>query len=344
MMRRNNSLLIESTVARAESETGSRPSRTGMSRLARIPIVGGAKAKHVHGRSWDSEEDEYLRRNLGRITYAEIARHLGRTVTAVNLRWKRDLHLPAPRRHPEWLTLEQIAVGIGKDGHSITKLADRGILPTRCPYEVANIRVVERQVLLKWILDPMHWCYFDTNQVGAFKPRTWRRRGRPDIVFWRTARQQVLAARKAWKDEWLLIGKAAKFLKFEEGKWHNGISRLNNAIHAGILQATDFGNWWILRSELERFARERIKRIKWGKRMVNYISFNNKPRLPLFSTMTKAEWTEFTRKRLQSDFFVQRRRRDEEIRQQLKHGATREVMAKKYRMTTANVRRIEKGK
>ena len=47
---------------------------------------------------WGQEEDEFLRANLGILSEEAIGAALGRTATAVHLRWKRDLGLSALRR------------------------------------------------------------------------------------------------------------------------------------------------------------------------------------------------------------------------------------------------------
>lgn len=332
--RSNNSLLVESAVALAEAETCSRPSLSGGPRSARIHTAGVKRIVGDRGRRWTTEEDEFLRRNVGWISQDEIARQLGRSRTAVHLRRERDLHLPCPRRHPEWLTCEQIAVGLGIDGKSVALLIDRGILPgRRLPMRVV-MRVVDKKTALDWIADPMHWIYFDTERVGRFRLQGKRRMGLPDIVFWRQARKAVDARRKTWKDAWLRPGEVVRLLGI------NDSGRINLAIHRGILHAVRWGNWRILRSEAERFARERIRRVKWGNRMINYIRFSDKPRLPNFSQMSKKEMAAFHRKRLQSEFYQRLRRRNVEIRTRLRKGQMPGALARRYRLTVERIKQI----
>jgi hypothetical protein len=47
---------------------------------------------------------------------------------------------------------------------------------------------------------------------------------------------------------------------------------INKAINLGLLCGVRWGNWWILRSEVLRFARERVEG-GWGPRKIKRIRF-----------------------------------------------------------------------
>jgi hypothetical protein len=271
--------LIEVAVSLAEAETNSRPSLSALAGHARIPVVGTERPRTARGARWTPAEDAFLRAQLGLLPEAEIGRAIGRTVVAVQNRWKRDLHLVAPRRNPNWLTLEAFARGLGADQKTMAKLADRGkISVRRLPQVIATngrglIRVIDRKEALAWIANPMHWIYFKPERVGMFRKQGQRRMARPDVVFWRGARAAVDALRKTWGDSWLTPTQTANLVGLPFGNHsRRSCGGLNKAIRAGILPAVRWGNWWILRSKALKFARERMTG-GWGPQKIKWIHF-----------------------------------------------------------------------
>ena len=177
--------LIEAIVSLAEAETNSRPSLAGFAGPARIPMAGLERTS-TRGAAWTPEEDACVKTNLGVLSLAEIGRALGRTAAAVDNRWDRDLHLTAPRRNRNWLTLQAFACGLGTDSHSIARLVDQGMIAARwLPVAVRRtdgrrgIRVIDRRAALAWISDPMHWIYFKPERVGMFRKQGQRRMAKP---------------------------------------------------------------------------------------------------------------------------------------------------------------------
>jgi len=271
--------LIEVAVNLAEAETNSRPCLAVMAGSARIPIVGARQPRSIRGAVWAPEEDAFLKMNLGILSEEEIGRALGRTAIAVQNRWKRDLHLPAPRRNPKWLTLEAFARGLCIDSHSAAKLANQGkIAIRRLPWVISQnerglIRVIDCKEALTWIADPMNWIYFKPERVGTFRKQGQRRMARPNVVFWRAARAAVDEHRRTWKDAWLRPSEAAHLIGLpinRNGRTNHGI---NKAINLGLLKAIRWGNWWILRSEVLRFARDHVTD-NWGPRKIRRIQFS----------------------------------------------------------------------
>ena len=194
-------------------------------RTASDPAPSGLPAPR-----WTRQEDDFLRQHLGWLPIEAIAARLGRTPVAVTLRWKRDLALPAPSKHPDVLTVQQVAHALGVDGHAIIKLIDRGLLPGRTLPGQRNIRVVRRVVLARWAVNPDHWPYFlgsvrDTNRI-------------------REARLRRLIERQKmrWPDEWWTPGQVARY---------HGLANsnpVNRYIHTGRLTGLKWGNWFIKRS------------------------------------------------------------------------------------------------
>ena len=143
---------------------------------------------------WSPKEDLYLRESLGWKTEGEIAKHLGRSVVAVHLRWKRDLHLPAPSRHPDYLTANQAAEMIGLDAHKVAHWCDAGVIPARALPSARHIRLIRRVTFDRWVVSPSSWIYFDWTRI-------------PDT---RLRRLCELRAQR-WGDEWWSTVQVAKY-------------------------------------------------------------------------------------------------------------------------------------
>jgi hypothetical protein len=278
-MKKSN--LIEAAASLAEAETNSRPCLAAMDGSARIPITGLKQPRVIRGTVWTPEEDAFLKENLGIISMEEIGLTLGRTTDAIHNRWERDLHLPAPRRNPNWLTLEAFARGLCVDSHSIGKLADRGLISTRrLPAMIAKngrgaIRVIERKAALAWIANPMHWIYFKPERVGTFRKQGQRWMAKPDVVFWREARADVEERRRTWEDVWLTPTEAAHLIGLPVDKRNRVCHGINKAINLQLLKAVRWGNWRILQSEVLKFAHDRVAD-NWGPRKIRWIRFSER--------------------------------------------------------------------
>lgn len=143
---------------------------------------------------WQQYEDNFLKENLGWITEDEIAAALGRTKTAVHLRWKRDLHLPAPSKNPDVITALQAAEMLGIDGHKIAHWVDMGLIPGRLMPGDRKIRLIRRVSLMVWACSPDNWVYFDIKKVND-----------PHL-------KRLLKLRAdRWGDEWWSTHKAADY-------------------------------------------------------------------------------------------------------------------------------------
>ena len=162
-----------------------------------VAYVTGIKVSNRNGKryaAWTPEEDFYLRDHLGWNTEEEIAVHLGRTRVAVHLRWKRDLHLPAPSRHPDYITANQAAELVGLDAHKIAHWCDVGLIPVRVLPSARHIRMILRVSFDRWIVSPSNWIYFDWKRI-------------PD----RRLRRLCALRAKRWGDQWWTTVQVAKF-------------------------------------------------------------------------------------------------------------------------------------
>lgn len=227
--------LIDLAISAAEFEGGVRLDSLpfGASIYAGLAVSGKAKAK-----PWTREEDDFLKKNLGYMTEAEIANALGRTPVAVHLRWFRDLDLPGPSKAPGWLTAHQAARMLGVDGHKITHWVDAGLLPGRNMAGGRVIRLIRETTFLRWAVSPKNWVYFDKKRVRDAHLR----------------RLLELEAER-WGDEWWSTKRIAD---------HYGVETqdVKRYIQLGRIQAYRlpvslggrhenryWSNWFVLRSE-----------------------------------------------------------------------------------------------
>ncbi|GIK40453.1 MAG: hypothetical protein BroJett011_42860 [Chloroflexota bacterium] len=180
---------------------------------------------------WTEEEDEFLCKNLGWLSEEDIAQILGRSVNAVHLRWDRDLNLPAPSKHPDWIVANVIGNILTIDGHSVMKLIERGLLPARLLPGARKIRVVYRPLLWRWALNPLNWVYFrnsveDTDRITD-----------PHL------RRLIIRQKQRWRDAWWTPGQVASYYGVTDRD-------VNRYLRRGKIKGSArWGNWWILRSE-----------------------------------------------------------------------------------------------
>jgi len=219
---------------------------------------------------WTTREDEFLRAHLGVLSEDDIARHLGRTRMAVHLRWSRDLKLPAPSKHPTIVTGQKIAQMLSVDGHAVTRWIDRGILPGRRLPGERTIRVVDRRVLTRWVVNPANWIYFNPRRVRD-----------------RRLRRLIALARKRWGDEWWTPGQVAR---------HHGVDHraVNSAIRDGRLPAVKWGNWHILRSDAiqMRFHQKGDPILKWSEAGDAFLVLASAVGLPPGAIAAMMGWTD----------------------------------------------------
>lgn len=239
-------------VAIAEVETGVRGGRSS------IPLCFVPSTKKRH-RIWTKEEEDFLSDNHGRIPEIQIAKQLGRTSISVTNHIKREMHLAGMSKDPAILTAEQVANGLGVDSKTVHLLMDRGCMPCRRLPSLRVMRVIDRLVFMKWMLNPENRLYFKPERVGTFFRQNNRGLGECyDFAFWENARMLMSKARRSWKDSWLTPRQVVKLLKINPKATPRrkpsdripGVRYVNKAIHRGNLKAKRWGNWWVRRSDL----------------------------------------------------------------------------------------------
>lgn len=201
----------------------------------------GIEAHKVAGRKWTPEEEDFLRTNLGYMTEEEIAKKLNRTVTAIHLRWERDMQLPAPSKTPGLLTAQKAAEMLGIDQHKIAHWVDRKFIPGRVMAGGRRIRLIEEQAFLAWCLDTNHWLYFDPANVADAELKA-----------------KLKARAREWHDEW--------WTTLQVAAYHGVVAKdVLRYIKLGRIQATQieyslggrhpqlrWANWFVLKSEATR--------------------------------------------------------------------------------------------
>ncbi len=244
----NADLLVETAVVHGQLSTGIPPAivavRSSLGGRGVAVLAGKSRVNPKLGKfkspNWTKKEDIFLERSLGILSEEAIAEMLGRSVIAVHLRWKRDLRLPAPSKNPEIMTCNQIANGLAIDSHAALKLIQRDILPGYLLPGKDVTYVVNRIALLRFIVNPMNWIYFKPERIGT---RPTGRRGKVfDVAFWAYAKRLALKRKALWEDEWWRIGKVARYHRIS-------CNAVNKAVRVGRLKATDWGNWWVLKSQ-----------------------------------------------------------------------------------------------
>lgn len=181
-------------------------------------------------REWMVEEDEFLIKHYMYMSDEQLAQALGRTADGVHIRWERALRLPARSKHPEWPNMHELARLLGVPCSKVfRKLIKRGILPGRKLPLDADVWVIHRRDLLRFVCNPRNWVYFKLERVQD-----------PQI------RRLIELRRAMWGDAWWSPGEVAAY---------HGVSLavVNKYINLGKLPAVRWYNWHILRSDAVRF-------------------------------------------------------------------------------------------
>lgn len=188
-----------------------------------LEVSNIGKPANFLSRPWSKEEEEYIRNNIGRLSYDEIAADLGRTRSAVKIRQLRK-GLPAPSRRPGWLTGNQVANILGIDIHSVMRLQKYGCMPMEIIPGVKGILNMRSVTLFRWATRPNNWIYFKVKNIKDLHLQS-----------------LVAKAQEKWNDPWVSIGKASEML----GMTTDG-QALNHRIHCGQLQEARWNGIWYL--------------------------------------------------------------------------------------------------
>ena len=169
---------------------------------------------------WQAHELQFIKRNLGYMTYPEMGQELGRSEQAVRCCAKRN---GWRNRNEKVMTISQAsrALGVGRD--NLIELMERGHFPRPEKW-------LKKVTLYRWAINPMNWPFF----IQSIRMP---RRMKDDHL-----RRLVLRQKSRWRDEWLSIGEAAKLIGLASS------SSLHT--HLDELGAVRWQNHFILRSEV----------------------------------------------------------------------------------------------
>lgn len=179
-------------------------------------------------RPWTAAEHEYLVENIGLMPIEEIAARLGRSVNGLHVRIVRK-RIPVASKQAGWMTAYRAGRALGMDIHSVLRLYRSGIFPVE-PIPGKTILRIRRVTLYRWAVNPENWIYFKVQNMTD-----------------RHLKRLVQLAQTRWGDAWWTVGQTAA---------HHGvgISAIDAAILRGKLPAKRWGNWYVRRSEAERYA------------------------------------------------------------------------------------------
>ena len=216
--------------------------------------VEKSEGERQKSRKWSAYEDAFLTENLGYMTDEEIGKKLGRTETAVHLRWSRDLQLPSPSKAPNVVNAHEAARILNVDSHKTAHWVDQGFIKGRLMAGGRKIRLIERSDFEKWALNTDHWMYFDINQVQD-----------PDL------KKKLIEKSEEWGDEWWSTVQVAK----HHGVTTKDVTRLIRdgrikgeqirVSYGGRHERMSWRYWFVLKSEavnavfIKRGPRKKVK-------------------------------------------------------------------------------------
>jgi hypothetical protein len=178
--------------------------------------------------AWTPAEEQFLVDHLGTLSDEEIAQALGRSCAAVHQR-RSKRGLPAPSKHPEYITPKKIAAALGISDKLPMRWVESGLLPGRRLPLDGVVHVVRRVTFLRWFVNPRHWIYF----------RLGKRIRDPHL------RRLFELKRARWEDAWWTLDQVAAY---------HGVARYDvcYAVEAGRIAVVKWGKRWVLKSEATR--------------------------------------------------------------------------------------------
>lgn len=126
-----------------------------------------------HRKSWTTEEEEYLEDQWGVISYAKIAKKLGRTINGVKIK-ANNLNLGDPRHCYNGLTLIQLSDVIGVRYSALKYWIEEYDFPviTKVLAEKSKVKFVRIEDFWKWAeqnKEMIDFSLFGKNMLGAEK-------------------------------------------------------------------------------------------------------------------------------------------------------------------------------
>lgn len=178
--------------------------------------------------TWTRAEEQFVRENLGRLSYEQIGEKLGRSPAAIKIRQTR-LGMPAPSHREDALSVRAVGDLLGMCGKKLKRLIHMGKLPAQQIPGIAGIHVIYRRDLLRWLVQPDNFLYImDTSRIA--------------VPEWRSLVERRMAL---WGDEWWTTGQVADY--------HGvSISLINKYVRSGRLPGVHWNNWRVKKSDAVR--------------------------------------------------------------------------------------------
>lgn len=217
--------LIDFCAAAGEMQGNGALEHIGRNHNAPLSVCAQDGVREVQRHTeWRPEETEFVRRNLGPMTYEEIGEALGRTGHAVKIRKTRE-RIPAPSKRPGYLTGHQVAKLFRVDIHSVMLWHERGIMQFEVLPGERGILNVHIRTVYRWAVQPRNWIYFIARRVRDAH-----------------LRRLVELAQERWGDEWWTVGQVTAYHGLTDGL-------VQRHIQKGLLPAVRWGNWWVRKSD-----------------------------------------------------------------------------------------------
>lgn len=234
--------VLEIALAAGAMASGLAPRTSERAAIEAMNYVEPEPATSMRGWRWRPEEVQFLRDNLGYLTYAEIGAYLGRTEVAVHNHRKR-LGLPAVytvRRRNDELTTSEVAEAMGTTHQTASIWILEGLLPGRELPLDATIRVVRYQDLVRFAVNPLNWPYFI---------RVIQNTGRINDPY---LRRLIELRKERWGDEWLSSGQIEREFGSSEhyGRIRKYLLRENLPRHLMM----KYSRWYVRRSVVEGYS------------------------------------------------------------------------------------------
>lgn len=173
---------VEMAAAVGLARSGCRPDGQRQAQVM-AAVAGNVRLRTVRPARWTAQEHAFLRRHTGVLSDAEIARRLGRTRVAVQIRRKRR-RFAGPTQCGD-LTARRVGRVLGVDSKLVTRWIQDGTLKGRLLPIERRRWAVEYKDLKRFAVNPQNWVYFDTSRVTD-----------PHLA------RLIALRRERWGDEW----------------------------------------------------------------------------------------------------------------------------------------------
>ena len=229
--------LVITSLAAGEIESGV-PLATVQARAGFCIPMTFIEYQEAKPANWSQEEIQFLRDHLGYLNETQIATYLGRSWEAVHL-YRQRHDIPAPSKHPDYVTAEKAAKLLGTDGHKVTHWVDIGLLPGEILPGPRRIRRIRKIALMSWATNPKNWIWFN-----------------PEDIIDLHLRRLIELRKERWNDEWWNTNQVAAYHGVDNGDVEryikHGKIKAVQAVRRDGRSNGSWANWFILRSEATR--------------------------------------------------------------------------------------------